>query len=197
MEHIVSQTHQLPDESLIRSAQQAVKSETAEELKDTAERIRESAPPKTKQVLDLATEKGSSIWLTVLPPREIGFNLNRREFRDAIKLRYDWQIDDSPSMCVCGEVFTVDHAMICKRGGFVIQRHNKLRNLEAELLRTVGSDVEIEPVLQDISRERLNRGANKAPDAKLDIHARGFWEPQQSAFFDVRACHPTPNSTRT
>ena len=45
VEHIVSQTHQLPDESLIRSAQQAVKSERAEKLKDTAERIRESAPP--------------------------------------------------------------------------------------------------------------------------------------------------------
>ena len=44
VEYIVSQTHQLPGESLIRSVQQAVKSERAEELKDTAERIRESAP---------------------------------------------------------------------------------------------------------------------------------------------------------
>ena len=57
VEHITSQTRQLPDESLIRSAQQAVKSERVEELKDTAERIRESAPPKTKRVLDLVTGK--------------------------------------------------------------------------------------------------------------------------------------------
>ena len=132
--------------------------------------------------------------MTVLPLREMGFNLNKREFRDAIKLRYDWQIDDSPSMCVCGEVFTVDHTMVCKQGRFVIQRHNELRDLEAELLRTVCSDVEIEPVLQDIIGERLNRGANKAPDARLDIHARGFWEPQRSAFFDVRVCHPNAES---
>ena len=145
-------------------------------------------------MLDLATEKGSSLWLTVLPLREMGFNLNKREFRDAIKLRYDWQIDDSPSMCVCGEVFTVDHTMVCKQGRFVSQRHNELRDLEAELLRTVCSDVEIEPVLQDISGERLNRGANKAPDARLDNHARGFWEPQRSAFFDVRVCHPNAES---
>ena len=89
VEHIVSQKHQLPDKSLIRSAQQVVKSERAEELKDTAERIRESAPPKTKRVLDMATEKGSLMWLTVLPLQEMGFNLNNREFRDAIKLRYD------------------------------------------------------------------------------------------------------------
>ena len=37
----------------------------------------------------MATEKGSLMWLTVLPLQEMGFNLNNREFRDAIKLRYD------------------------------------------------------------------------------------------------------------
>ena len=36
--------------------------------------------------------------------------------------------------------------------------------------------VEIEPVLQDIAGEELNRGANAVPDARLDIVARGFWE---------------------
>jgi len=84
--------------------------------------------------------------------------------------------------------------MICKRGGFVIQRHNELRDLEAELLNMVCSDVEIEPVLQDITGEELSRGSNKAPDARLDIHARGFWERQRSAFFDVRVCHPNAES---
>ena len=134
------------------------------------------------------------MWLTVPPLREMGFNLNKREFHDAIKLRYDWQIDDSPSICVSGKVFTVDHAMVCKRSGFVIQRHNELRDLEAELLRTVCSDVEIEPILQDISEERPNRGASKAPDARLDIHARSFCELQRPVFFDVRVCHPNAES---
>ena len=92
--------------------------------------------------------------------------------------------------------FTVDHAMICKRGGFVTQRHNELRDLEAELLNMVCTDVEIEPVLQDISGEQLGRGSNRAPDARLDIHARGFWENQRSAFFDVRVCHPNADSYR-
>ena len=31
-------------------------------------------------------------------------------------------VPDMPSVCVCGDHFNVDHAMICKRGGFVIQR---------------------------------------------------------------------------
>jgi len=50
--------------------------------------------------------------------------------------------------------------MICKRGGFVTQCHNELRDLEAELLNMVCTDVEIEPVLQDISGEQLGRGSN-------------------------------------
>ena len=45
-----------------------------------------------------------------------------------------------------------------------------------EMLRTIGTDVDIEPVLQGITGEELNRGPNKAPDARLDVHARGFWD---------------------
>ena len=60
----------------------------------------------------------------------------------------------------------------------------------------VCSDVEIEQLLQDIFGEHLNRGSNKAQDAKLDIHARGFWERRRSAFFDVRVCHPNAASSR-
>ena len=47
--------------------------------------------------------------------------------------------------------------MICKRGGFVTQRHNGLRDLEADLLSMVCNDVEIEPIHQDISGEQLGR----------------------------------------
>ena len=57
-----------------------------------------------------------------------------------------------------------------------IQRHSELRDLEAEMLRMVCNDVEVERVLQEVTGEILNHGANKAPDAPLNIHARGFWE---------------------
>ena len=36
----------------------------------------------------------------------------------------------------------------------------------------------------------------KGPDARLDIHARGFWEKQRSAFFDVRVYHLNADSYR-
>ena len=90
---------------------------------------------------------------TVLPLQEQGFNLSKIEFCDAVKLRYGWLFDDIPSVCACEENFTVDHAMICKRGGFVIQRHNELRDLEPDLLSMVCTDVEVEPILQDITEE--------------------------------------------
>ena len=157
----------------------------------------EMEPRKTQRALDLAAEEGSSeLWLTVLPLQELGFNLNKREFRDAVKQHYYWPVEDIPSTCARGETFTVDQSMICKLGGFITQRHNELRDLEAEFLSMVCSDVEIEPVLQDISGEHLNRGSNKAQDARLDIHARGFWERHRSAFFDVRVCHPVALSYR-
>ena len=49
--------------------------------------------------------------------------------------------------------------MICKLGGFVTQRHKELSDLEAELLSMVCRDVEVEPVLQEITGEELNWGS--------------------------------------
>ena len=99
-------------------------------------------------------------------------------------------------ICACAVQLSVDHAMVCQRGGFIIQRHNDLRDLEEEVPRMVYNDVEVEPVLQEVTGETLTHGANKAPDARLDIHARGFWERQRSALFDVRLCQPNADSYR-
>ena len=65
--------------------------------------------------------------------------------------------------------------MICKRGGFVIQRHSELRDLEADLFSMVCNDVEVEPVLQGITEEQLSGGFNRAQDARFDQDQ----EPQQ------------------
>ena len=70
-------------------------------------------------------------------------------------LRYDWPIAKIPSTCLHGEPFTIDHTMICMRGGFIIQRHNKLQHLEEEILNMVCKDVATEPLLQDVEGEEL------------------------------------------
>ena len=90
----------------------------------------------------------------------------------------------------------MDHAVICQRGGLVIQRRNEIRDLQAELLDMVCYDVQVEPALQPITGEELARGANQAPDACLDVHCRGFWERQRAAFFDIRVCHTNADSYR-
>ncbi|XP_048582338.1 uncharacterized protein LOC5520811 isoform X1 [Nematostella vectensis] len=195
-EQIKQQTHELPCDDAVQEAQQEARREKNEYLKSRCAEVKSSLPVNMLRAVDLATQKGTSSWLTVLPLREMSFDLNKREFRDALGLRYDWEIPETPSICVCGDTFDADHAMICKRGGFVIQRHNELRDLEAELLSLVCKDVQTEPVLQDITGEELNRGANTARDARLDIVARGFWERQRQAFFDVRVCHANAESYR-
>ena len=45
--------------------------------------------------------------------------------------------------------------MVCRRGGFIIQRHIGLRDLEAEMPKIVCNDIQIEPVLQEINGEVL------------------------------------------
>ena len=117
----MSQVHQLPEDSLIRLAQQEVSAERAKNLEERAVRLKEVAPQKTRRAPDLTTEKGSSMWPMSLPLKEIGLSLNKREFWDGLGLRYDWHIADIPSTCLCGEPFTIDCTMICMRGGFVIQ----------------------------------------------------------------------------
>ncbi len=84
-----------------------------------------------KRQISHAKEKGASSWLTVLPIEEHGFFLNKGEFRDSLHLRYGWEIGNTPRTCVCSSPFTINHAMTCKRGGFPIMRHNKIRDVTA------------------------------------------------------------------
>ena len=43
-------------------------------------------------------------------------NHNKREFKDAVHVRYDWQMSDVLNVFVCGKPNNVDHAMVCKEG---------------------------------------------------------------------------------
>ena len=54
--------------------------------------------PAIKRALTLSSEKGSGSWLTVLPLKEFGYCLNKQEFRDALCLRYGWNIPKTPTL---------------------------------------------------------------------------------------------------
>ena len=125
------------------------------------------------------------------------FHLNKREFWDAIHLRYGWTLPSIPDHCVCGESFSPDHAMICLHGELTFVRHNEIRDITAEWLDRVCHDVVVEPPLQPLTGENvIPVTANRKDDARADIHARGFWGRRQSAFFDVRVFHPNARSYR-
>ena len=47
--------------------------------------MKNSLQTKAKRAVEFATEKGSSNWLTVIPLKELDYNLNDKKFRDAIK----------------------------------------------------------------------------------------------------------------
>ena len=69
-------------------------------------------------------------------------------------------------------------------------RHNTLRDTEAKLLEEACRDVEIEPSLIPVDGEELQRGTTVQDGARLDISARGLWNPLERVFFDVRVTHP-------
>ena len=159
--------------------------------------IRESLSPTNQRTMDLLQLKGSSSWLSALPLKDQGFNLSKGEFRDALSLRYGWQLKNLPQYCICGTSFSADHAMICPHGGMIISRHNEIRDLNADWMSEVCKETETEPLLQPLSGEIiLPRSANKQEDARVDIKTVGLWGRQQSAFFDVRVFHPNAPSYR-
>ena len=156
------------------------------------ENIRRQMTAEEKQANEISQEKGVSNWLIALPIEEKGFHLCKKEFWDAINVRYGWPLTRLPSKCACGSNFNLEHALSCKKGGFVIQRHNEVRDLTASLLDVVCSDVAVEPQLEELTGETLTSGrsANRSSEARLDISARGVWCRNQRAFFDVRIFNP-------
>ena len=77
--------------------QQYNRRDNEKHLRKRLEEVKDVLPDNTGRAAVLATEKGASSWLTVIPLKDMNFILNKREFRDAVHLRYDWHIADPPS----------------------------------------------------------------------------------------------------
>jgi hypothetical protein len=159
--------------------------------REKASKINELLPQDGQRALQSAQEKGASFLVSALPLKRYGFSLSKSEFRDQILMRYRWPIPDLPVTCACGKAFNLDHSQICHLGGFINMRHDEVRNLLASEIKQVLKDVQIEPLLQPITGENLQpRSAITTSDARSDIRARGFWNNQQNAFFDIRVFYP-------
>ena len=178
------------DKKSERQRDAAIRSDRNNEEKQMLDNLRSKMSPEQVRANDLAQLKGASAWLTALPLKDEGYVLNKREFFDAIALRYRWDIKRLPLNCVCGKKFTLDHAMVCKNGGYIHRRHDHIRDLFAALLKDVTYGVGTEPPLQPLSGETLPPGSNIDDEARLDIVARGFWQDSEAAFFDIKVFYP-------
>ena len=142
-------------------------------------------------LMKLNQEQNASSWLTSLTFKEEGYIVNKQCFFDLIRTRYGWQLDRLPSKCECGSTFSIDHPLICKKGGFVSLRHNQVRNLTAFLLDEVCQDVCVEPQFLQLNGENLNeKMAVRSDEARVDTAARSFWVTGLTALFDVRVFNP-------
>ena len=144
---------------------------------------------KLQRTLELGQQKGSGAWLNALPIQALGYTLNKQEFRDSVCLRYGWNIPNTPSFCQCGKENSIDHTLSCKKGGYVGMRHNRVRDLEASLMKEVCHNVQIEPELLPIEGDGPRRG-NIAEKARLDVAGVGVWGAYEKTFLDIRIMHP-------
>ena len=135
----------------------------------------------TRRAVQRAIDGKTSAWLTVMPIACNHFDLSSVEFRDALSLRYHRPLLKTPGHCDgCGEEFSFQHALDCKKGGLVTQRHNEVRDALGDLAAIVYKDVVREPIVQEADDSRGR------PALIADLSIRGVWQPQTAALLDVR-----------
>ncbi|KAL5253931.1 hypothetical protein ACHWQZ_G013632 [Mnemiopsis leidyi] len=129
-----------------------------------------------------------------MPLKNCGFVLSKQQFQDGLRLRYNIPLEGVSFECACGKSNSIDHALICKLGGYTHLRHNHLRDTLFNLLDVVCKDVVKEPQLLPVTNEHLPRGTTLKQDARLDISCRGFYSALDKTFIDVRVLHPNSQS---
>ena len=131
-----------------------------------------------------------SAWLSV-NPWEDG-SMTADEFRDSMACRYGKTPRALPSWCDgCGGAFDTNHALDCKNGGLVYQRHNEMRDENCDLNKRAGfSQVLCEPIIKQADKNGLG-------ELRGDWSVRGFWVPQRMAVFDTRIFNANASSYKS
>ena len=155
------------DEDEVKMIINQTKQEKDKRLSSEFESVEIEANEDLRRFLDLAREKSAGAWLTALPIQATGYVLNKEDFHGAICLRYGWRVPNTPMYCSCGKENDTDHALTCHLGGYVIMRHNRIRDLEATILNDVCKDVKIEPELQPDGARTIN-SSNASEKARSD-----------------------------
>ena len=147
---------------------------------------------RAKRAFEEAQMKGGSDWLTSVPLERLGLDMTGQMFRDAISLRMGLPFSDPlPTSCPsCGSRFgdeeeALDHLLICKKGGFIMQRHDAVVRVWEDYLKAAGAaHVVREPYLVPV-RGEVRRGTNTGLDARADIMARSLFQTGRELYGDT------------
>ena len=178
------------DEKAQEDAFKDLRKRKDERWKEHKEHVMSSISEDMKRMVLLSAEKGASSWLTSLPLKSYGFRLNKQQFHDAVCMRYNLTLKDVPRTCSCGQPYSINHCLSCKKGGYVHIRHDTVRDTVCEVLKEVCKDVRVEPQLLPVTGEVLPPGTNVADGARSDVSAVGLWQPLDRAFLDIRVFNP-------
>ena len=138
-------------------------------------------------------EGKTSSWLKILPLQSSHFDLAPVQFRDGLALRYLQHPSNVPAKCdVCGANFTLQHALDCHEGLFILRR-NEIPDWIGDLASQVWPQVHI--VNESIV-------ASCDPGLRLDLGIRGVWQPKVKVLFDICVidtdapshCHRAPDA---
>jgi hypothetical protein len=160
--------------------------------------LEESRPMEKRRITRSAT---TGAWLSTRPSLLNGSDLSAEEFRDGVRLRLGLTPTSLPPRCDgCGERFTTEHAMSCRKGGLILHRHNDLVATWGQLCGQAHtpSTVSDEPLIQT-SQDVRAAGANRTeptPELRGDIAVHGFWTRGSTAIFDVRVTDTDAPSNR-
>ena len=126
--------------------------------------------------MDRNFENKKSNWLTCKLSVCDNFVPTKPELEDALALRNGFAFKEVPSKRDgCDQLFDVSHALACKKGSLVTQRHNEIRDVVADLSRLACTSG---------TREPVNKQAEGyEPGWKTDLLIRGALNPQETASF--------------
>ena len=174
------------------SLQQEIVKEKAATFDYLFDEILPLLTPDQQRAVNRAKDERMSSWLTVAPVSKHHFDLSAQEFRDSLALRYRKPLQSIPSTCDgCSAAMDLSHALSCRRGGLVTQRHNEVRDAFGDLAALAWSQVIKEPVVREAS------SLSRSPALVADLSVRGVWVPQAEALFDIRVIDTDAQSYRT
>ena len=153
------------------------------------------ARPAAKRRLERIGRTGAC-W-SLVPNKLNGTTMSKDEFFDNVRLRYGWKPVGLCERCDgCNAPFTVEHALGCKKGGLVVQRHDDARDEAGALaaMALTSSRVSYEPYIyhgRDVSAtqradEVQDAAMSEEDEARGDVAIHGLWERGKTCVIDIR-----------